>query len=207
MICGTKRALRGLAFGTLILTAAPLGGAHAQQPGGAGITPPLSVPAPSPAKAPKPTLADFAWLEGRWQGDWGPRVAEQQWMAPQAGMMLGTFRIIENDKVLVVELFVLLEKPNGIEFRLRHFTPDLVPWEKTNSTLLNLASLDPMKVVFANPVDGQPKHAILTRIDGDTYVSRSEIVPDKGDMQAIEITYHRQKAPPEQPSVGSGGRR
>lgn len=129
-------------------------------------------------------------------------------MAPKAGMMLGTFRVVENDKVLVVELFVLEEKPDGIEFRFRHFTRDLVPWEKSNATQLNLASLDPMKVIFTNPVNGQPKHAILTRLDGDTYVSRSEVVPQKGDIQVIEITYHRQKSPPvEPPSGGSGGHR
>jgi hypothetical protein len=150
----------------------------------------------SPAPRPKPTLADVAWLAGRWQGDWGPRVAEQVWMAPMAGMMLGTFRVVENEKVLVVEMLVLEEKPDGIEFRFRHFTRDLVPWEKSNATLLKLASLDPGKVVFTNPGNGQPKQAIFTRVDGDTYVSRSEIVPQKGDMQVIEITYHREKSPP-----------
>jgi hypothetical protein len=129
-------------------------------------------------------------------------------MAPKAGMMLGTFRVLENDKVLVVELFVLEEKPDGIEFRFRHFTRDLVPWEKPNATLLKLASLNPMKVIFTNPVDGQPKHAIFTRLDGDTYVSRSEIIPLKGNLQVIEITYHRQKSTPEQsPNGGSGGYR
>ena len=33
-------------------------------------------PAPA-AVQPKPTLNDFAWLAGRWQGAWGPRVAQQ----------------------------------------------------------------------------------------------------------------------------------
>jgi len=128
-------------------------------------------------------------------------------MAPKGGTMLGTFRLAESDKTLVFELLVLLEKPSGIEFRLRHFTPELLPWEKTNATVLILASHDPMRAIFENPVDGQPKHAIITRIDGDTYVLRSEIVPGKGDMQVIEITYHRQKQPAQQPNGGSGGRR
>jgi hypothetical protein len=121
--------------------------------------------------------------------------------------MLGTFRLVENDKTLVIELFVLLEKAGVVEFRLRHFTPDLLPWEKTGATVLLLASHDPMNAIFENPVNGQPKHAIITRIDGDTYVSRSEIVPEKGDTQTVEITYHRQKPSAPQPSGGSGGRR
>jgi len=194
-------------FGALILFGGSSTGAAGQPPAGtgaqSGVSPSATV---SPETASKDALADFAWLEGRWQGEWGPRIAEQVWMAPKGGAMLGTFRLLENDKTLVLEMFVLLEKPNGIEFRLRHFTPDLLPWEKANATVLVLASHDPMKAIFENPVDGQPKHAVITRIDGDTFVSRSEIVPGKGDMQVIEITYHRQKPPP-QTSAGSGGHR
>lgn len=195
-------------FGTLVLLGGFSTSASGQPPAGtgaqSGAVPPTNA---SPETGPKSALADFAWLEGRWQGEWGPRITEQVWMAPKGGVMLGTFRLVENDKTLVIELFVLLEKPNGIEFRLRHFTPELLPWEKTAATVLVLASHDPMTSIFENPVNGQPKHAIITRIDGDTYVSRSEIVPEKGDAQAIEITYHRQKPPAAQTSGGSGGRR
>lgn len=148
------------------------------------------------SQSPSPTLADIGWLAGRWQGDWGPRIAEQEWMAPKAGLMLGTFRLVEDDKTLVIELFTLLQKPDGIEFRFRHFTPELTAWEKSDPTILTLESIDGKKIVFVNQVNGQPKHAILTRLDPDTYVSRSEIVPDAGDLQVIEITYHRQKPAP-----------
>ena len=116
-------------------------------------------------------------------------------MSPKAGLMLGTFRLVEDDKTLVIELFTLIQKPDGIEFRFRHFTPELVPWEKSDPTLLTLESVDPKQAVFVNPVDGQPRRSILTRVDQDTYVARSEIVPDSGDMQVVEITYHRQKRP------------
>jgi hypothetical protein len=141
-------------------------------------------------------LADFAWLEGHWQGNWGPRSAEQVWMSPKSGLMLGTFRLVEGDKTLVIELFTLIEKPDGIDFRFRHFTPELVAWEKSDPTLMTLESVDAMQAIFVNPVDGQPKRSVLTRIDPDTYVARSEIVPESGDMQVVEITYHRQKPGP-----------
>lgn len=142
------------------------------------------------------TLASFAWLEGHWQGNWGPRTAEQVWTSQKAGLMLGTFRLVEDDKTLVIELFTLIQKPDGIEFRFRHFTPELVNWEKSDPTLLTLESVDPKQAVFVNPVDGQPRRSILTRIDQDTYVARSEIVPDSGETQVVEITYHRQKESP-----------
>jgi len=195
-------------FCALILFAGFSTSAWGQPPAGtggqSGAVPSTNLPAET---APKSALSDFAWLEGRWQGEWGPRIAEQEWMAPKGGTMLGTFRLVENDKTLVIELFVLLEKPNGVELRLRHFTTELLPWEKAGTTVLVLASHDPMSATFENPVNGQPKHAVITRIDGDTYVSRSEIVPEKGDTQSIEITYHRQKPAAPQPNDGSGGRR
>ena len=148
--------------------------------------------APVPVR--KFSLADFAWLAGQWQGQWGPRSVEQEWTPAKAGMMVGVYRVIESDRTLVVEILALSESAGGIEYRIRHFTPGLAPWEKSgSSTLLNLVTMDAKRVVFENPVNGQPKQAILDRVDEDTYVSRSEIAPLEGDAQVVSITFHRQK--------------
>jgi hypothetical protein len=146
----------------------------------------------APLDASTAKLSDFAWLEGRWRGEWGPRVAEQVWLAPKAGAMEGLFRLIESDKTLVIEFFTLVQKPEAITFYFRHFTPSLAPWEKSDATLLNLTRVDAKNSVFENPVSGMPKSATLTRIDADTYMSHSELVPETGDSQVIEITYKRQ---------------
>lgn len=184
--------LASLAFAALSVNA------PAQDANGAGTASALpqasaSSPAPSSAPLPKATLADFAWLAGRWHGVWGPRIAQQVWMPPKSGTMVGTFQLAENGETLVIELFTLVEKPDGISFYFRHFTPTLMPWEKSDATVLKLTSADPKEFVLENPVNGQPKRAIIRRIDADTYVSRSEIVPDKGDMEIVEITYHRMR--------------
>lgn len=168
----------------------------AQQATGAGTS---STPGQRATQAPgassvpgsQPTLADLSWLAGRWQGTWGPRLAQQTWTLPRAGVMLGTFQLAEGDKTLVLELFALVEDASGITLYLRHFTPALTPWEKPGPTALHLETADAKSIVFVNPVDGAPKQDTITRIDTDTYVSRSEIVPDKGDPQVTEITYHR----------------
>jgi hypothetical protein len=107
--------------------------------------------------------------------------------------MLGIFRLDEEEKTLVIELFSLVEKPEGISFYFRHFTPELVPWEKAEATALKFVSLDAKKMLFENPANGEPKRVILTRVDADTFISRSEIIPAEGEMQVIEISYHRQK--------------
>ena len=182
----------------VLLTASPAGsarqfaGAGSQSKTGSTVTSDAAASPTPPQSVPGPTLSDFAWLEGRWRGDWGPRVAEQVWIAPKAGMMLGDFRLIENDKVLVVELFTLVEKNGGINFYFRHFTPELVPWEKSDATLLKLTTAEPKKSEFENPTNGKPKRVAFSKIDADTYTWRSEIIPEIGDPQIVEITYHRQ---------------
>jgi hypothetical protein len=199
-------------FGAAFAFSASSPANSAQQSAGAGSPsqaasvagPDATAPSTSSLPVSAPKLSDFAWLEGRWRGDWGPRVAEQVWTAPKAGMMLGDFRVIENDKVLVIELFTLVEKPGGINFYVRHFTPELVPWEKSDATLLNLATAEAKKFDFENPVNSRPKRAIFTHLDNDTYTWRSEILPEKGDPQIIEITYHRQPLAAATPNPGAG---
>jgi uncharacterized protein DUF6265 len=154
---------------------------------------PRTVPGGAAGIGVKATLGDFAWLEGKWQGLWGPRIAEQVWMAPRGGEMLGLSRVAENDKTLVIELFSLAETPNGIELRFRHFTPSLTMWEKSDFAELKIASLDPKMIVFENPAGGQPKRQTFIRVDAENYISRSEIVSDSENKQVTEIRYHRQK--------------
>jgi len=204
--------LMWFAVGAALALSASLPAGSAQQAEGAGsksngaqVAGPDAAASPAaPQTAPDPKLSDLAWLEGRWRGDWGSRVAEQVWTAPQAGMMLGDFRLIENDKVLVLEFFTLVEKPGGIKFYFRHFTPELVPWEKSGATELQLASAEPKKFEFENSANGKPKRAIFTRIDADTFSARSEIIPESGDPQVIEITYHRQPLAVVAPNSGAG---
>jgi hypothetical protein len=179
----------------LVLFAQRSSGERATQPGPSPAENALSRASRSnPESAADRRLADLAWLEGKWQGNWGPRVAEQLWTEPKAGEMLGLFRVVENDKTLVVELYSLLETPDGIEFRLRHFTASLLPWEQSKTTLLKLGSLDPNTAVFENPANDQPRRLTLIRVDPESYLSRSEITSGNDNRQVTEIRYHKQKS-------------
>jgi Domain of unknown function (DUF6265) len=148
-----------------------------------------------PPQMPRPALSDFAWLEGKWLGNWGPRVAEQIWTAPKGGQMLGLFRVVANDKPVVIELFSLVDTPEGVELKFRHFTPALAPWEQSDAGLMTmkLNEFGPATLVFENAGDGQPRRAMFIRTDPDTYISKSEIVPLTGGAHTAEITYRRQK--------------
>jgi hypothetical protein len=184
-----------LALSSLLLGATSPSGMRGQDAAGArGATSSTGAPR-DPAASPvvQPTLAEFAWLAGRWQGSWGPRTAQQAWLAPKADAMVGTFQVTENGRTLVIELYSLVRTPDGIELHLRHFTPSLVPWEKSGDTVLRLASIDPHTMIFENTANGQPGRQILTRVDADTYISRAEISAENGDGQVVAITFHRQR--------------
>lgn len=174
----------------------------AQEPSGAGTQQaPQTAPAPAPPAVPaKTTLADLSWLAGSWQGTWGPRIAQQVWMTPKAGTMVGAFQLTEKNDTLVIELFSLSEQPHGIELHLRHFTDSLTAWENDGPASLALSHGGSQDFVFENPRGGQPKRIVLRRIDADTYVSRSEIAPRKGPVQVTEIIYHRLKSQPARPA-------
>lgn len=148
----------------------------------------------TPPAAQAAKISDLDWLAGRWVGKWGPRTAEQVWTSPEAGLILGTFRVFEDHHTLLVELFTLEQKNDGVELHFRHFTPDLVPWERTAATKLTLQSYDSKKWTFLNSANDQPKRSVIIRVDPDTYTMRSEISSGDGPMRVVDITFHRQGA-------------
>jgi hypothetical protein len=149
------------------------------------------ITSPSPQKA--AALEDLSWLAGRWEGHLGPMTAEQQWMAPRNGTMQGFFRLTDAEKTIVIELFTIRETPSAIEFYFRHFSPELKPWEEKEAYHLNLTKSEGGIFRFDNPIVNQLKDAILTRVDGDTYISHGDITDADGKSKAIEVTYHRVK--------------
>ena len=157
----------------------------------------FSSEAPLLAQAPptkvEATLADFSWLAGRWEAHPNGRLAEGLWSQPEAGVMMGMFRLVEGEKTLVLEFMVLRETPEGIEFRFRHFGPALDAWEKDDPILLKLVSHDGLTSVFENPVHTRPKRTILTLTSEDSYDSRAEIIGEDGGLRLIELSLKRVK--------------
>jgi hypothetical protein len=146
---------------------------------------------PTPQKV--ATLADFSWLTGRWQGTLGPLTAEQEWMAPKNGTTQGFFRLTDNEKTIVIELFTIRETTGGIEFYFRHFSPELKPLEEKEAYHLTLTKSEGGVFRFDNPIVNQLKDAILTHVDSDTYISHGDITDANGQPKVIEVTYHRVK--------------
>jgi hypothetical protein len=200
---GLFEAAIGVAPATAFAVILGIPGAVAADQNSLATSQPSTTTADTPSVAFKtPDLGDLAWLQGQWTGIWGPRVTTVVWSAPHAGVILGTLQVVENDKTLVVEFLTIAQTPTGLEYRLLHFTPELAPWEKSGPAVLALLSMDSKKFVFQNQSDGEPQQIVFTRSDPDTFIDRSEILPETGDVQATEITFHRQK-----PSGGSASHR
>lgn len=182
----------------LLFTFALIGASpSARQFTGAGATPSVSGK-PAPANAdpgvPKNTLAQFAWLAGYWQGQWGPRLAQQVWMPAQSATMVGVFQVSDGAQKQVVELYTIVSTPRGVELRIRRFTPTLTPWEKSGPALLNLKSIDSKSIVFENATGGQPKRWLMARTGPDTFVQTFEIAQGHGQQQLARIVYQRKPA-------------
>jgi hypothetical protein len=78
------------------------------------------------------TVADLAWLVGRWTGEGlGGRV-EEAWSGPDAGSMVGYFRLVKDGKPVFYEIMTLLETEGSVEMRLKHVNPDMTGWEEKN---------------------------------------------------------------------------
>jgi uncharacterized damage-inducible protein DinB len=152
-----------------------------------GTTVPLSAQAP----APQATLEDFSWLAGRWRGTLGERNTEVIYSQPEAGVMMGMFRLTEGERTVVLEFFSLRTAAEGLEMRLRHFSPSLELGEKDDAIILRLASYDGTEAVFENPVHTRPKQTVIHRTGPDNYVVRSEIIGDSGEARWIEVAWQR----------------
>lgn len=113
----------------------------------------------------KATLEDFQWLTGRWVGELGRIRTEEIWSGPDAGVMMGMFRLVSNDgKTNVIEIMTLREVDGTVELCFRHLTPDMVCWEEPDKpAVMRIGTLSPNEVVFVDPTGDSPKKGVPLR--------------------------------------------
>ena len=82
---------------------------------------------------PKARIEDIAWLAGHWKGQALGGVAEEIWSPPQANAMMGSYRLIKNDTLIVFyEIVTITEDGQSLTLKLKHFNTDLTGWEEKN---------------------------------------------------------------------------
>ena len=62
-------------------------------------------------------------------------MAEEVWLPPAGGSMLGVFRLYKGDQVIFYEIMVAVEEEGSVSLKLKHFHPDLKGWEEKDSVV------------------------------------------------------------------------
>jgi hypothetical protein len=135
---------------------------------------------PAPAR-----IEDLAWIEGHWRGTGLGAVAEEVWSAPEAGAMMGMFRLIRDGKLSFYEILTLSQEGESVLLRIKHFNPDLTGWEeKDRSVEFRLVRLEPRHAWF----DG----LTFERPDDDTLRVTVRVTDRKnGSSRDEELVYTR----------------
>jgi hypothetical protein len=146
------------------------------------------------------TIADFGWLVGGWEGHMVGQsgTADLTVNQPRAGTLTGMMRLVDNDKVIVIELLSIIDTPTGPEMRFRHFSPSLEAYEAQFKQTMRLRSHSSDRDVFENttPYDAklmstQPRKTQFIRHGADEFVGRSDIIGDDGKPAVVEAVYQR----------------
>ena len=127
-------------------------------------------------------VTELGWIAGHWAGPVGRAQAEEHWIAPAAGAMLGVSRTIVKDRMVAFE-FLRIEKRAGAIFYVAQ--PGGRP-----PTDFKLTQSTPTSAVFENPAHDHPK-IIAYRLEGaDTLVAKIE-GDEGGQHKAREFRFKR----------------
>ena len=101
--------------------------------------------------SPSASVADAAWLVGRWSGTGiGGSEAHESWLPPSGNTMVGTFvQETPEGGIMFTEHMYLMEHDGSLVVRLKHFNPDLTAWEdKDGMVTFRLLSAEPCALYF-----------------------------------------------------------
>ena len=136
------------------------------------------------AERPKATIADMAWMQGRWQGEALGGNSEEIWSPPMAGGMMGMYRLVKEGKVVFYEILALVEEEGSLTLKLKHFNADLTGWEeKAEVRTFKLVKLAPNQAHF----EGMSFH----RLDADNILVYLAIDQKDGTAKEAEFRYRR----------------
>lgn len=82
------------------------------------------------AASPAAKVSDLAWLVGEWSGEGFGAVLHETYSAPIGGQMPGHFSVAREGKPEMYEFVMIAEVGDSIEYRVRHFNPDMTAWEE-----------------------------------------------------------------------------
>lgn len=136
-------------------------------------------------------IESLAWMEGHWEGVDIRGQAEEIWMAPKDGSIVGSFRWVIEDGPHVLEFIVIEQSDEGVTLRFKHFNKDYSTWEDAPN-MYRLKTIEHGRAVFQriSENDRVPEHLIYEQPDPDTLTFRGE-TPSKPDADPLVLHFRR----------------
>ena len=137
------------------------------------------------SKSPKANLSQVAWVAGHWKGEAFGGITEEVWTAPLGDSMMGSFKLVVNNKTEFYEICQMIQENETIMFRLKHFDGKLKGWEEKNETQnFPLVKMEKDAVYFDN--------FTIKRISED-HIIFYVVVDNDGKSEEVEFKYYRVK--------------
>ena len=133
------------------------------------------------------SIADLAWIVGRWKTE-GASEFEEHWMPASNHLMLGMCRLIKENQVKMLEVCTIEQESDSIIFRMRHFTRTLNPWEEEPLTL-RLTRWNECEAVFENVDNASRLDQLIYRKTGKNAMT---VHVGKSDSGSLEVHFKRQ---------------
>ncbi|MGZ5434654.1 MAG: DUF6265 family protein [Pyrinomonadaceae bacterium] len=137
------------------------------------------------AQSPKPTINDLSWLAGCWEANLRGREANEQWMKPGGGIMLGMARTVAQGKAAEFEFTQIREDKAGSIYYVAK------PSGQAEASF-KLVKLQNKEAVFENPQHDFPQR-IIYRLQRDGSLFARVEATDKGQTRGIDYPYKRAK--------------
>ncbi len=133
--------------------------------------------------SPKSNLKAVEWLAGHWQGEAFGGITEELWTPPLGNSMMGSFKLVVDEKVSFYEIMIISVVEESLIFQLKHFGADLKGWEEKDETMdFKLVKTTPNKIYFEG--------LTLERIN-DNELNVYVIIEDGGKQQEMKFPYKR----------------
>jgi hypothetical protein len=142
---------------------------------------------------PKGAVSDFLWLSGRWSGNVATNKVDRNLMSAEAGSLAGVAIIHRENRIYSVDLLHFAQTIEGVTIYLRHFSPELQPWEKADPIALKLVSIHEGVSHFEGNFHGRPCRWTLTKTGPDAFSIHSDMYDEKGEQQVMDFSYTRIK--------------
>lgn len=145
-----------------------------------------------PGPGAQATLAELAFMAGRWEGDFEGGAVDEFWMPPRGNSMAGSYRFVAEGRRPELVMMLIEHTPEGVFFRFRNFAPDFAEL-RPDALVFKLAALAPNRAEFVRMGEGAPlRRLIYERVDDEHLDITLEFAP--GTRDRTSAVFHMMRA-------------